>query len=523
MGMHFDDMHTSIYDDGRSINLDSDAWNDLTGTYNFRFYKLINLHDEEQLEGTFQCVCCGDNIYGTLVTQSSKGPYHFGCINCDEVWEEHTHDVFGCMDQDTLPPIVPTEFGREEAPLDSIAEVLGYTSMPQSAGKSPQSGLKNFGNTCYANSVLFALASMGQVRSWALTHEKSHKSKRCVLCALAADIRQMIASWQNGAHTPMLQNRSTWVPEAYDRLRGTGQQDASEFFLCLMNVCQECDVHWYTSVENGLPNSSTEYTSPLWEYFGIHGTTRTCCKICNQQRTKFWREICLSLTNVVASKSRILLEDCLMEYLSTCAIEDTDDRCDRCKNCACRTQQYGIRRWPPVLCLTLKRYTDLAPRQVVFPEILPEQHGFGKQRPEYRLQAVVVHHGVDGVGHYTTFARSDGNLWLHFDDRKTPEPVASIAEVLKAKAYLLFYTKVDNAMHKPSCVSIAVSSSPTGANSNSTPSHEDSDSSKRKTVDLRDMATESQSPAPVTHFDASLGKKKGKLQQTTRTMSSTGP
>lgn len=60
----------------------------------------------------------------------------------------------------------------------------------------------------------------------------------------------------------------------------------------------------------------------------------------------------------------------------------------------------------------------------------------------YRLVAVVAHHGSNENGHFTTYRRVRTHLreiWIHASDTETRQ--ASVTEVLRAQAYMLFYEK----------------------------------------------------------------------------------
>ena len=59
----------------------------------------------------------------------------------------------------------------------------------------------------------------------------------------------------------------------------------------------------------------------------------------------------------------------------------------------------------------------------------------------YDLRSVIVHEGVAGGGHYTSFVRAGDNFWYHVDDRATPERQRSVAAVLGHEAYMLIYEK----------------------------------------------------------------------------------
>ncbi|KAF0714222.1 Aste57867_3937 [Aphanomyces stellatus] len=57
----------------------------------------------------------------------------------------------------------------------------------------------------------------------------------------------------------------------------------------------------------------------------------------------------------------------------------------------------------------------------------------------YVLVAVVVHHGNERGGHYTCYRRVGATQWVHVSDERVIE--VPLAEVLRAKAYMLFYER----------------------------------------------------------------------------------
>ena len=108
---------------------------------------------------------------------------------------------------------------------------------------------------------------------------------------------------------------------------------------------------------------------------------------------------------------------------------------------------------PPVLCIQLKRYehgigTSKVDARVHFPLVLDVRECCtGAQETDesmdpfayaYDLFTVVVHEGTLTSGHYTNFSKWR-DAWYRYDDDKVTR--ASIAQVLEARAYQLFYLR----------------------------------------------------------------------------------
>lgn len=56
----------------------------------------------------------------------------------------------------------------------------------------------------------------------------------------------------------------------------------------------------------------------------------------------------------------------------------------------------------------------------------------------FDLSTVIVHQGTMDTGHYYAYTRLGGDKWVLMDDNKVT--VASVADVLRQDAYLLFYS-----------------------------------------------------------------------------------
>ncbi|KAK3096545.1 hypothetical protein FSP39_001156 [Pinctada imbricata] len=151
------------------------------------------------------------------------------------------------------------------------------------------------------------------------------------------------------------------------------------------------------------------------------------------------------------------LADCLSSFTDVEELEDTElYMCSNCKLRQRSTKKFWIRRLPNVLCLHIKRFrwqsffrvkletfvefplTGLSMNKYVLNN-LHETRGSGGGSNEYDLAAVIVHHGSGaGSGHYTSYARNEGQ-WFHFND-STVTPCDSTT-VAKCKAYILFYIR----------------------------------------------------------------------------------
>ncbi|PKI82969.1 ubiquitinyl hydrolase 1 [Malassezia vespertilionis] len=150
------------------------------------------------------------------------------------------------------------------------------------------------------------------------------------------------------------------------------------------------------------------------------------------------------------------LLSCLVRYCSPEHLAEASYRCSVCRHSSRAVKQLALLHLPPVLCIQLKRFEHSTAAtkvddHVQFPLQLDirecclvsqkETNGAPAKDPVafvYDLFTVVVHEGTLSSGHYTNYSRWK-QQWYRFDDDKVAP--ATIAQVLQARAYQLFYVR----------------------------------------------------------------------------------
>ena len=129
----------------------------------------------------------------------------------------------------------------------------------------------------------------------------------------------------------------------------------------------------------------------------------------------------------------------LEEHFQTEHVEDF--HCEACDVRGPCEVSKPVRRLPPVLFLHVKRFRmDATGRMrkitepLFFEEVL-ESATFGVR---YSLQAVAVHIGRFGSGHYVAYVRDSHDQWVLVNDAAAPA-VASFEEVQRKQAYVLVF------------------------------------------------------------------------------------
>ena len=158
-----------------------------------------------------------------------------------------------------------------------------------------------------------------------------------------------------------------------------------------------------------------------------------------------------------SSKSGLNLLTCLQSFVAPEKLDGPMSvkkgpgyTCSSCGTEGKATKKLSIKRLPPVLCIQLKRFRQVAndskkiEDHISFP--LSLDMGPYTTKPNhalvYELESVVVHESEKGkgdteTGHYLTFTRQ-GDTWFLFNDDKVT--AVTLDEVLKAQAYILFYS-----------------------------------------------------------------------------------
>uniref|UniRef100_A0A8C2IYH3 Ubiquitin carboxyl-terminal hydrolase n=1 Tax=Cyprinus carpio TaxID=7962 RepID=A0A8C2IYH3_CYPCA len=313
-------------------------------------------------------------------------------------------------------------------------------------------GLRNLGNTCFMNAILQSLRSLVE-------------EFRKTLCSL----------WQ-GSQTAFSPDALFYVIwKIMPSFRGYQQQDAHEFLRYLLD-------HLHREMQgskNGSPSPTlspdrAKHTSEskccingtstiVTSVFGGILQNEVYCLICGTESRKFdpFLDLSLDIPSQFRIKTRkdqepgptCTLNDCLRSFTDLEELDETElYMCHKCKKRQKSTKKFWIQKLPKVLCLHLKRfhwtaflrnkidtYVEFPMRGLDMKSYLLEPENSLPERCLYDLAAVVVHHGSGiGSGHYTAYGLHEGQ-WYHFNDSTVT--LVSEEAVLKAKAYILFYTE----------------------------------------------------------------------------------
>ncbi|CAE7248955.1 USP26 [Symbiodinium necroappetens] len=359
-------------------------------------------------------------------------------------------------------------------PLQDSSVYHGYRS-------SLAFGLQNLGNTCYLNAVTQAVGAsrefVGELTSMATRwpHCTNGPLFKC-----SVDILQRLQAAQNAPLSPAKLREQIAI--AAPMFRGSGQQDAHEFFLEYINQLHDellrghKDCLARTSAEDQEPVLATQ------NHFDAELLKQLTCTQCGKPRqvTERFRDFSLDFRTDVNPLS---IEAMFRSYFDA---ETVEAKCEHCEATSALLETQ-LSEAPRVLVLHLKRFVPNMEQQryekqhqsVQIPYMLdvedilgkgsttgplpelraPRLQGIGVQLPllgisrsiggliaepaegpVYKLRAIVSHEGASPrSGHYVCYAESAKGEWFLFDDSRVKQFVAGEEPwtTLGSKAYML--------------------------------------------------------------------------------------
>ncbi|XP_060085608.1 ubiquitin carboxyl-terminal hydrolase 2-like [Ylistrum balloti] len=373
--------------------------------------------------------------------------------------------------ESSLPPT-----GRKyENGLDTLSKAgrsssNSYTSSVNSsrylnAGKT---GLRNLGNTCFMNSVLQCLSNTKPLIEFCLNEdylsERNTTTSSMKGQLMTAYANLMTSMWKDNDASHISPSAfKMQVQKFAPRFTGYAQQDAQEFLRYLLEGLHE-DVNKVRSKPKPVTIKDEDFTNDsekAEEYYRVYLSydnsriveifvgqlkSELRFKDCGHKSTTFDPFWDLSVP-IPKRGSQVSIQQCINLFMKEEEL-DHDERptCEQCKKRKACTKSFSIQRFPQILVLHLKRFSQGRYSQKVsscvdFPSTLDMSDYAsekGASRVIYNLYAVSNHIGSVYSGHYTAYCKHPySNEWNSFNDTRATS--TSSSSVISPEAYVLFY------------------------------------------------------------------------------------
>ncbi|XP_022070817.1 ubiquitin carboxyl-terminal hydrolase 2a isoform X1 [Acanthochromis polyacanthus] len=328
-------------------------------------------------------------------------------------------------------------------------------------------GLKNLGNTCFMNSILQCLSNTHSLRDYCLhnSHRRDLNNNSRTNTALMEEFAKLIQTvWTSSSSEAVSPSEfKTQIQRYAPRFVGYNQQDAQEFLRFLLdglhNEVNRVTVRPRGTVEDFDHLPDEEKGKKMWSkyleredskivdlFVGQLKSSLTCshCGFCSTVFDPFWD---LSLPIAKKGYGEVSLMDCMRLFTKEDVLDgDEKPTCYRCKARRRCTKKFTIQKFPKILVLHLKRFSEARRTSklstfVNFPMKDLDLREFASENSinaVYNLYAVSNHSGTTMGGHYTAYCRNpNSGEWYTFNDsRVTP---MSSSQVRSSDAYVLFY------------------------------------------------------------------------------------
>ncbi|XP_072449604.1 ubiquitin carboxyl-terminal hydrolase 2-like isoform X1 [Chiloscyllium punctatum] len=329
-------------------------------------------------------------------------------------------------------------------------------------------GLRNLGNTCFMNSILQCLSNTWELRDYCIqnTYRRDLNNRGRTNTALMEEFAKLLQTmWTSSSNDPISPSEfKTQIQKYAPRFVGYNQQDAQEFLRFLLdglhNEVNRVLVRSKAIVEDLDHLPDNEKGRRMWKkyleredswivdhFVGQLKSSLTCseCGYCSTVFDPFWD---LSLPISKKGYGEVSLMDCIRLFTKEDVLDgDEKPTCYRCKTRRKCTKKFTIQKFPKILVLHLKRFSEARIRTsklttfVNFPLKDLDLQEFSSENSAhavYNLYAVSNHSGTTMGGHYTAYCKNPQSAeWYNYNDsRVTP---MSSNQIRTSDAYVLFY------------------------------------------------------------------------------------
>ncbi|XP_045210437.2 ubiquitin carboxyl-terminal hydrolase 2-like [Mercenaria mercenaria] len=410
---------------------------------------------------------------GSRISRISNGPV------------SSTDDIFTPKNRDSTGRATSIQRENENKRRDSINDIGVTKSLSRQSSSSSIStgtskynfggkvGLRNIGNTCFMNSVLQCLSNTRPLLEYTLKEDyvlDKNKTTSKLKGALIIAYANLITSfWKDKSSSYVSPNSfKSQIQKFAPRFSGYQQQDAQEFLRYLLEGLHE-DVNKVTQKPKPLQinddhfSSDTEKAAEYWNNYLRYDHSKIVEIFVGQLKSELKFDECghrsvtfdpfwdLSLP-IPKTRSECEIIDCLSLFMKVESLDgDESPTCAKCKKRRSCTKRFSIQKFPPILVLHLKRFSqERYSRKITTLVNFPIKHldltEFAAEKGQqtmYNLYAVSEHSGTTYGGHYTAKCKHPyTGEWNSFNDTHVSSCGAN--QSVSSEAYVLFFELVSS-------------------------------------------------------------------------------
>uniref|UniRef100_A0A672KEY2 Ubiquitin carboxyl-terminal hydrolase 2 n=1 Tax=Sinocyclocheilus grahami TaxID=75366 RepID=A0A672KEY2_SINGR len=301
---------------------------------------------------------------------------------------------------------------------------------------------------CFMNSILQCLSNTQSLRDYCLhnSHRRDLNNNNRTNTALMEEFAKLIQTmWTSSSSEAVSPSEfKTQIQRYAPRFVGYNQQDAQEFLRFLLdglhNEVNRVTVRPRGNMEDFDHLPDEEKGKKMWAkyleredskivdlFVGQLKSSLTCseCGYCSTVFDPFWD---LSLP-IAKGYGEVSLMDCMRLFTKEDVLDgDEKPTCYRCKARRRCTKKFTVQKFPKILVLHLKRFSEARIRTsklstfVNFPMKDLDLREFASDRSSsavYNLYAVSNHSGTTMGGHYTAYCCNPENgEWYTYNDSR---------------------------------------------------------------------------------------------------------
>lgn len=281
-------------------------------------------------------------------------------------------------------------------------------------------GFNNMGNTCYLNAGLQMIVQNVELCKLILTYSQQSQ--------ILNKISTIILDYYNGESTSITPSEIKRMVEKEQKIfYGYGQQDSTEFVICLLNIIDD-EIKKIDSNSKRIEN-----------IFGIKMNIIIKCKH-NECLHPYNNEEHNNFLMLDIDQTCSTLDDLYRKFKSS-EILDSENQffCEKCNQKRNASKRNQIIEWPNYLIVWLKRFKQTNRNIIKQPQPINInilwRHGM-------ILVGAIIHYGNLNGGHYVYVGRQLDNKWYMFNDAYTNE-IKNENELIGIlnNAYMLSYKK----------------------------------------------------------------------------------